>query len=226
MDGFPLNSKGKPQLLKNVATLQFKSEQSGYIAGVVAGLMEKNKVGAATHNVIGAVGAIPLPFIIAQACGYWEGAKSVNKHVKFVFGYVGGFFDTQTPEGIGQKQIQDDKADILFGVADASGLGYYNAAKSAHKYAIGFAADQDGLGNFMLTSAEVGIQVAVYRTIKSEVNGTFKPYRHEFALKNGGVSYAKNMHHVPVSIQNHAAAVAQKLSSGQIVANPMCKLPG
>jgi len=224
VDGYPLNSKGKPVLLKNVATLQFKSEQSGYVAGVIAGLMEKQKVGAAKHNSIAALGAIPLPFIIADACGYWQGAKSVDKSVKFQFAYVGSFFDTQTAQHIGENQIAHG-ADILFGVADASGLGYYKAASIAHKYAIGFASDQDSLGKYMLTSAEIGIQVAVYRTIKADVQGKFKPYGHTFSIKNGGISYAKDMHHVPAKIQKKAAAVAAKLASGKIVAKPMCKLP-
>jgi len=224
VDGYAMKGN-TPVLMKNVATLQFKSEQSGYLAGTVAGLMEKNKVGAATHNVIGAVGAIPLPFIIADACGYMEGAQSVDSSVKVVFGYVGGFFDTQTAQQIGQTQIQKDNADILFGIADASGLGYYKAAAEAHKYAIGFAADQDGLGNYMLTSGEIGIQVAVYRTIKAEAAGKFKPYGHQFSVKNGGISYAKDMHHVPASIKAKVAKVASKLAAGTVVVKPTCKLP-
>lgn len=225
VDGFPLDSKNRPRLLSNVATLQFKSEQSGYVAGVIAGLMEKNRVGAARHNVIAALGALPLPFITSMMCGYWHGAKSVDKSVKFVDAFVNNFFDPTTAQSIGQKQIQNDNADILFGVADASGLGYYKAAANAHRYAIGFAADQDWLGNFMLTSAQVGISVAVFRTIKSEVNHTFKPYRHEFSFANGGISYAKDMHHVPVYIRAHAAKTASKLASNKLVVNPNCKLP-
>jgi len=225
VDGYPLDSKNHIHHLKNVATLQFKSQQSGYIAGVIAGLLEKHKVGAAKHNVIAALGAIPLPFINAQMCGYWQGAKSVDKNVKFVDAYVGGFFSIPQAQAIGQQQIQDDHADILFGVADASGLGYYKAAKEAHKYAIGFAADQDGLGSFMLTSAEVGINVAVFRIIKEDANGTFWPNEHVFSIKNGGIGYAKNMHHVPAKIRQTAATVAADLASGKIVANPACKLP-
>ena len=154
VDGYPLDSKNRVKHLKNVATLQYKSEQSGYIAGVIAGLMEKNHIGAAKHNSIAALGAIPLPFIIAQMCGYWEGAKSVDKSVKFTDAYVMSFDDPQSAQTIGESQIQKNHADILFGVADASGLGVTTrAAADGHKYAIGFAADQDGLGSYMLTSA-------------------------------------------------------------------------
>src|SRR5579872_7063091 len=217
VDGYPLNHN-QVHHLSNVATLQFKSQQSGYVVGVIAGLMEKHRIGAAKHNVIAALGAIPLPFINAQACGYWEGAKSVDKSVKFHFTYVGGFFSIPEAQAIGQQQIQNDHADILFGIADASGLGYYKAAQNAGKYAIGFASDQDYLGSHMLTSAEVGIQVAVYRTIASQVNGTFRPNEHVFSLKNGGISYAKDMHHVPASIKAAAARAASKLASGKIVA--------
>ncbi|HEV3312477.1 MAG TPA: BMP family ABC transporter substrate-binding protein [Chloroflexota bacterium] len=224
VDGIPMNGN-TPTPLPNVASLFFRSEQPGYLVGVVAGLMEKDKVGAAKHNTIGMLGAIPLPFITDQMCGYLEGAQSVDKSVTVLSDFAGSFTDPSTGTAIGQKQIAKH-ADILFGVADASGLGYYKAAKDAGKYAIGFAADQDSLGPQMLTSAEVGVKPAVLQTITAQVHGKFKAGAHNYSLLNGGVGYATDhMHHVTTKIKNYVAGIEKKVESGKIPVNPNCTLP-
>ena len=185
VDGAAVNSQGHTVKLKNVASLFYRSVQPGYIVGVLAGLMEKDKVGAATHNSIGMLGAIPLPFITDQMCGYMEGARSVDHSIKIASGFTMSFSDTQKGQEIGQAQIANNHADILFGAADASGLGYYQAAKAAGKYAIGFAKDQDNLGTQMISSAEVHVQTSVFRIIQEQVQGKFKAGNHIFGLNNG-----------------------------------------
>jgi basic membrane protein A len=226
VDGFPVDNSNHPAPLSNVASLLFRSEQPGFIVGVLAGLMEKKKVGVAVHNSIGVLGAVPLPFINAQMCGYYEGAKAVDKTIKLVSAYAESFGDPQKGMQIGNEQISTNNADILFGVADASGLGYYQAAKANGRYAIGFAADQDDLGTQMLTSAEVNIHTAVFRIIRSQVEGKFRGGDHYFSLKNGGVGYATDhMHHVPGAIKNAVATMARKVASGKVKVSPTCQLP-
>jgi basic membrane protein A len=224
VDGVPVDAKGNPIALPNVSSLFFKTEQSGYLVGVIAGLMEKDKVGIATHNTIGVLGAFPIDFVNGQMCGYVEGARSVDPGIKIVDDYAYQFTDPPTGQALGNKQVGEG-ADILFGVADATGLGYYRAADAAHKWAIGFAADQDYLGSYMLTSAEVKVQTAVLRTIQSQVKGKFKAGSHYYTLSNGGVSYATNMHHVPSKIKAYVAAVEKKVASGKIAVSADCKLP-
>lgn len=227
VDGAPVNDQGRTVKLSNVASLFYRSVQPGYIVGVLAGLMEKNRVGAAKNNSIAVLGAIPLPFITDQMCGYMEGARSVDKGVKVSSAFVMSFGDPQKAEQIGAAQIADDNADILFGVADASGLGYYQAAKAAGKYAIGFAKDQDNLGSQMLSSAQVHVNTSVYRIIQEQLQGKFKSGNHIFGLNNGGAGYATDhMHHVPNNIKAHVATVAKKLAGGKIKPSATCKLPG
>lgn len=226
VDGAPVNDRNHTTKLKNVASLFYRSVQPGYIVGVLAGLMEKDKVGAATHNSIGMLGAIPLPFITDQMCGYMEGARSVDHNVKIASGFTMSFGDTQKGQEFGQAQIANNHADILFGAADASGLGYYQAAKAAGKYAIGFAKDQDNLGTQMISSSEVHVQTSVFRIIQEQVQGKFTAGNHIFGINNGGVGYATDhMHHVPSKIKAQVATLAKKLAAGKVSISAKCNLP-
>lgn len=220
VDGEPQNN-GKNSPLPNVASLFFHTEQAGYIVGVLSGLMEKHKVGIAKHNTIGMLGGGEFPIVLNEMCGYLEGARSVDSKVKVLSAFAGGqngFDDPTQGTAIGEQQIQKN-ADILLGVANATDIGYYKAAKTGHKYAIGYASDQDKFGNQILTSALVNIQVAVSRIISAQVHGTFKGGAHYFTIANGGVGYATdNMHHVPKSIQSYVAAIARKIKSRKIIA--------
>jgi len=48
IDGAPQDDAGKTENLPNVANLFFKEQEAGYLVGVIAATMAKNKVGAAT----------------------------------------------------------------------------------------------------------------------------------------------------------------------------------
>jgi basic membrane protein A and related proteins len=227
VDGSPVDNSNRPAHLANVASLFFRTEQPGYVVGVLAGLMEKDKIGAATHNTIAALGAYPgLDFIDGEMCGYYEGARHVDKTIRVVTAYAFSFDDQSKGNSIGQTQISNDKADILLGVANAAGLGYYQAAKAYGKYAIGFAADQDNLGTQMLTSAVIRINLAVFRIIQAQAQGKFKAGAHYFSIKNGGLGYGTDhMHHVPAKIKSQVAAIAGKVAAGKVTVSSKCNLP-
>ncbi|SRR5579884_326474 len=225
VDGMPVDNGGKPAALSNVTDLFFRSQQPGYIVGVLAGLMEKKKVGAAKHNTIGMLGALPLPFITAQMCGYLQGARSVDKSVTVLSAFANTFIDPKVGKNYGEQHIAKG-ADILFGVADATGLGYLSAAQEHHRYGIGFAADQGHLGKYVLTSAEVGVQTAVFRTIRADLKGKLTAGPHYYSLRNGGVGYATNdMHHVPAKIRKIVAKRAAQVKSGKLKVPATCSLP-
>src|SRR5438132_306572 len=61
IDGAPANDKGDTANLPNVANLFFKEQEAGYLVGVIAATMAKNKVGKATHNTLCSMGGIPIP---------------------------------------------------------------------------------------------------------------------------------------------------------------------
>jgi basic membrane protein A and related proteins len=148
----------------------------------------------------------------------------VDRNIKLAWDYSMSFTDSTAGQNYGEKQVSKG-ADILFQIADAAGLGYFKAAQAHHKYGIGFAADQDYLGHYVLTSALVRVDMVVVRVIQTEVNGTFRPGSHIFDLKNAGLGYATDMNHVTAKIKKAAATAPSRIESGKVRVSPNCALP-
>lgn len=85
IDACPTDPKdsSKCDNLKNVASLTFKEEQAGCLAGVVAGELEvlgKAKVpGLLGHNTIGAVGGVSIPSVDRYIAGYQYCSKRLTR---------------------------------------------------------------------------------------------------------------------------------------------------
>jgi len=225
IDGAPADAKGNPVTLKNVANLFFKPEESGYLVGVMAGLLEKQNLGPKpNHNTVGSIAGANFLAVTAYNCGYQEGVWKVDPTAKVLIDFDDGTFqNTANAKAIGQKQISKG-ADILFQVDGGAGLGYLQAAQAAHKYGIGVDADQGYLGRYVITSALKKVDQAVFVVIKSLTKGTFRGGNNTFSLKNGATGYAAATHHVPASIKNTVQGVANQIKAGKIKVSPSCSL--
>ena len=225
IDGAPADAKGKTVNLSNVANLFFKPEESGYLVGVMAGLEEKKGAGPKpNHNTVGSIAGANFVSVTAYNCGYQEGVWSVDPSAKVLINFDDGTFqNTANARAIGQKQISQG-ADILFQVDGGAGLGYLQAAQTGHKYGIGVDADQDYLGQFMMTSALKKVDQAVFVTAKRLKTGKFKAGDNLFSLKNGATGYATDTHHVPASILSKVQQDANKIKAGKIKVSPSCSL--
>lgn len=216
IDGFPTDAKGNQVNLKNVANLLFHEQEAGYLAGVIAGLMEKDHIGKARHNVIGAMGGIPVPAVVRYIAGYVAGARKVDPSIKVRIGYSQSFVDQGKGNTVGRTQIASG-ADILFAVAGGSGIGYLAAAQQAGVYGIGVDADQGYLGKYIITSAVKHVETAVFNEITDTKNGHFRSGNHLFTAKNGGVDFGKPSSIVPASIVAQADRYRALLRNGTIV---------
>src|SRR5438034_1467502 len=141
IDGAPQDDASKTENLPNVANLFFKEQEAGYVVGVIAATMAKNKVGAATHNTVCSMGGIPIPPVDRYIAGYQDAVKTVSPTTKIINGYSNDFVDQQKGLEVGKSHIAQG-CDILFQVAGGSGLGYIQAAKAARVYAHGVDAHQ------------------------------------------------------------------------------------
>ena len=216
IDGYPQDAKFNRVNLPNVANLLFHEQESGYLAGVIAGLMEKNHIGKARHNVIGAMGGIAVPAVVRYIAGYVAGAKKVDPTIKVRIGYSNSFTNQGAGNTVGRTQISSG-ADILFAVAGGSGLGYLAAAQQAGVYGVGVDADQSYLGRYIVTSAIKRVDTATFNAIKEAISGHFRPGDHLFTVKNNGTGFGKTSPVVPASFVNIANHYRQLMISGAIV---------
>ena len=216
VDGAPTDAKGNTVNLPNVANLFFREQESGYLVGYMAGLMEKGKVGTATHNIIGAMGGFSIPPVNRYIAGYYQGARAADPSVKIILQYSSSFNDQNVSDHIGLSQISKN-ADILFAVAGGAGLGYLNAAKTKNVYGIGVDSDQLYLGPYMMTSAVKKVDQAVLQTIGAFVTGKFKAGDNTFDLSTNSTGYGTVGSMVPKSIAAQVAAQAKLIASGKLV---------
>lgn len=216
IDGAPSDAKGNTHNLSNVANLFFKEQESGYLVGVLAGLMEKRHVGRATHNVIGYMGGLSIPPVNRYIAGYIAGAHRVDPSIRVLPAYSQSFTDQAKGTQIGLQQISQG-ADILFQVAGSSGLGYLAAAQQRNVYGIGVDSDQHFLGPHIITSALKKVDVAVQLIIHEAQTHHFRGGDHLFSLKNGATGYAKPSAVVPASIVAQVNAYQRMIAQGKIV---------
>src|SRR5438046_648387 len=135
IDGAPANDAGNNENLPNVANLFFKEQEAGYLVGVIAATMAKNKVGKATHNTVCSMGGIPIPPVDHYIAGYQDAIKTISPTTTILNGYSNDFVDQQRGKEVGLNHISKG-CDILFQVAGGSGLGYIAAAKAAAEKAL------------------------------------------------------------------------------------------
>jgi basic membrane protein A len=201
--------KHKPS---NVEGLLFKEQQSGYLAGYLAGLYTKAKGG---KQVIGSVGGQKIPPVDHYIAGYQAGAKAADPKIQTLNGYSQDFVDQAKCKELALNQIQQG-AQVVFQVAGQCGLGVIDAAKEKGVQAIGVDADQAYLGPQVLTSAIKKVDVAVFDTVKAAQDGSFKGGTNEtFDLTNNGAGIGK----ISATGQKYAskvAAVQKKVASGSI----------
>jgi basic membrane protein A len=217
VDTAPADAKGNTVNLPNVANLFFHEQESGYAVGYLAGLMEKDKVGAATTNTISYMGGLAIPPVDRYIAGYIAGAKAADPSITIIGGYSQSFTDQTIAKSIGLNHISRGSS-ILFQVAGSSGLGYLQAAVDKGVYGIGVDADQNYVAPAtIITSAIKKVNVAVFLTIQHLMQGTFQAGDNEFTLKDNATGFAPPNSAVPASIVAQVQQVEDQIASGAIV---------
>jgi basic membrane protein A len=198
----------------NVAGLLFTEQQSGYLAGYLAGLYTKDAGG----KLIGAVGGQEIPPVQKYIAGYQKGAQDAAG-IKTVFGYSQDFVDQAKCKELALNQIAEG-AKVVFQVAGQCGLGVIDAAKEKKVQAIGVDADQSYLGPQVLTSAIKKVDVAVFDAIKSAQDGSFKGGADQvFDVKAGGAGIGK-VSPAGAKYESKVQGIQAKIASGALSSIP------
>jgi basic membrane protein A and related proteins len=180
--------RDEPHKPQNLLGLLFREQETGYLVGYLAGLVEKRRPG---KDVIGSVGGQKQPPVDRFIAGYQAGAKAANPGITVLNNYSEDFSDQAKCKQIALNQIELG-AGVIFQVAGGCGLGALDAAKEKAVWGIGVDADQSFLGPHILTSAVKRVDTAVFLAIKSVVEGNFKGGTNmTFGLKRDGVGIGK-----------------------------------
>ena len=205
----------------NVSSLGFAEQQGSFLVGAAAAL--KSKTG---H--IGFIGGQEIDLIKRFQAGYEAGAKAVNPDIKIEVKYLGAAGDNNAwnspdkAKEIADGWYQDDEVDIIYTAAGGSGSGTIQAAVANKKWAIGVDSDEyntstvAGAKDVLLTSMLKRVDVAVFETIKSFKDGSFKGGPVAYDLSVDGVGYSTSGGYVD-DIKDKLEAFKADIISGKIV---------
>jgi len=201
----------------NVEGLLFREEEVGYLVGYLAGLEEKRREG---EDVISAVGGMKEPPVDRFIAGYFAGAEAAAPGIETMLDYSQDWDDQAKCKELALNQIARG-SNVIFQVAGGCGLGALNAAGERGRWGIGVDADQSSLGDHILTSAQKGVDAAVFLSIKAVRDGTWKGGGNvTFGLKEEGVGLGTVSPKVPQGDVDAVAAIEEQIASGEITGIP------
>lgn len=130
----------------NVVNITYKQNDMGYLIGIFAACMttDTNVANINEDAVVGFVGGVDSPVINDFLIGFIEGARSINPDIKIDTRYTNDYVDTAIAKEYGLSMINDNKCDIIWGVAGNAGNGAAEAALETGKaWFIGVDSDQE-----------------------------------------------------------------------------------
>ncbi|WP_042454114.1 BMP family lipoprotein [Neobacillus dielmonensis] len=157
----------------NVASILFKEQEAGFLAGVAAAKATKT-------NQVGFIGGMESSVIERFEVGFEAGVKAANPEVKVDVQYAGAFDRAEVGQAIASKMYSSG-ADVIFHAAGATGAGLFKEANDRKAknpeqdfWAIGVDRDQADMGeNVVLTSALKRVDVAVKDLATKTKDGKF-----------------------------------------------------
>jgi len=198
----------------NIRSIVFNEHEGSFLVGMMAALASESKT-------VSFVGGMDIPLIRKFACGYAQGAKSIDEGVNVIANMTGTTPDAWNDPVKGSEltlaQISQG-SDVVFAAAGGTGLGVLQTAADKEILSIGVDANQNYLHpGKVLTSMLKRVDNAVY---ESFVAGTdVEPGINAMGLENGGVGYALDEHNEALVSDDMKAQVDEaiaKIASGDI----------
>lgn len=214
IDGVPVDDNGQAADLTNVESVLFNEQEPGYLVGSLAGYLEKNKVGSASHNVLGILGSNHGPNVDAFIAGYIAGARSTDATAQFKVTYSDSQ-DAAFCKQLGINQISAG-ADILFEVTGRCASGYIDAAYDAGAYAIGSGNDMAYASPAVITTALERVDKAVQILIRRIQSRQFKSGKDVLSIADDATGFSTPSSVVPQEIINQVLEIRAKIRSGAI----------
>lgn len=207
---------------KTITSVDFIEEESAYLAGIVAGLttLETTIPNVNPEKIIGVVGGDVDPVVSAFVFAYENGAKSVDPEIQVLKKSLGGAWDDAARGKQAALQLYDQKADVVFQVAAAAGIGVLQAARERQLYAIGVDTNQNDLEpGYVIASDIKNVGKAIEDVYKSINDGSYRPGQVlKYGIAQGGVDIVLDakVQVLPKSIIDQVMATREKIINGSL----------
>ena len=206
--------------LPNVSAIYTKWQEQTFLTGVVAGLGTLSDMDKANgDNVVGVVLGMDQPTLRMGVVGFEAGVRYVNPDCEVLEAVIGDFNDPNKAKEIALS-MYNRGADFIQHIAGASGMGVFNAAKEADRYAFGVGGNQNYIEpDYIVATALRDVNTIVYNEIKALVEGTWEAGVHISGIKEGSVGFDNSESNVtlPDDIAAAVEDIKAKIISGDLV---------
>ena len=201
----------------NVQSVVFNEHEGSFLVGMLAAM--KSQTGTVSF-----VGGMDIPLIRKFECGYAQGAQYVNSDITVLRNMTGttpsAWNDPAKGTELAVSQF-DRGSDVVYAAAGGTGVGVYQAAADAGKFAIGVDSNQNHLHpGTMLTSMVKRVDVAAYNSLKAMQEGTWTGGFQALGLAEGGVDWALDEHNealITDEMKQAVSAAKQAIISGELI---------
>ncbi|MCP1166938.1 BMP family lipoprotein [Limimaricola litoreus] len=198
----------------NVRSVIFNEHEGSYLVGQMAAMASEN-------GTVGFIGGMDIPLIRKFACGYAQGAQSVNPDITILSNMTGttpsAWNDPVKGSELTQAQISQG-ADVIYAAAGGTGIGVLQTAADQDILSIGVDSNQNYLQpGKVLTSMVKRVDNAVYDAF--EAGTEIETGINVMGVNNEGVGIAVDEHNEALVTEEMTAAVEDakaKIASGEI----------
>ena len=174
---------------KNVASVMYSEEQSGFLAGYAAVMDGMTKLGY--------MGGMAVPAVQAFGYGYLQGAEAAAAElgladgaIEAIYHYTGNFEENDTNKATAKTMYQEG-IEVIFAAGGAVGKSVMSAASESDAKVIGVDVDQRYDSETVITSATKGLAASVIAVLdaiyKSNSWDTYGGTTTYFNAANDGV---------------------------------------
>lgn len=167
--------------LPNLATYSGRFYEGRFVAGVIAGMMTRS-------NVIGFVGAFPIPEVVQNINAYAIGARMVNPKTVVKVVWVSSWYDPGK-ERAAADTLMSQGADVLVTHTDSAAV--QQAGEQRGIWTIGYDSDMSRYGPKTCLTSVVSDWGGYYiQEVQAAMDGTWKSHDTWGGLKSGMVKMA------------------------------------
>lgn len=206
--------------LPNVSSIVTRFEEQTFLTGVIAGLVTQDERVSLTNeeNAVGVILGQETPNLKAGVVGFTAGAKYVNPDVEVFSSTVGSFADPGKAKEMALS-MYDRGADSILHIAGASGMGVFNAAKEADRYAFGVGGNQNYIDpDRIIGTALRNVHQLIFDQAKKISDGTWEAGAYNWGIKEDAVGYDLKDSNVelPQDIIDKVEDVKAKIVAGEL----------
>ena len=197
----------------NLCSVDNDGIQQGFLSGAFAGLFSESRV-------IGIVGGMEIPSIIAWAEGAKRGAEYVADDLTILINYTGNFEDSVAAKEVATAMIEQG-ADVVMQNLDPAGVGVLEACEEYNVPYIGSIMDQYSLApEVVVTSGMADMTQSILDVTDKILNGEAECTCYIQSVENGAVYLApfqgKWVNEVPGDVQTRIQEIYEDILSGEL----------